>query len=161
MASWVEEVLDPGAVAAAYFGGGVVGGGQFAAGDDEVAAAEVVFGVPVGEVVEDAEELLAGVAVALEVLGQALLRAGGEAIEVGGDEAVLVAVVGVEGRLGGVGLGGDPVDADGVDPLRVEELTGDLQDALGRRGATEAARFGGAHTGDSSRVVRCVQFRSI
>jgi hypothetical protein len=121
-------------VAAAYLGGGVVGGGQFAAGDDEVAAAEVVFGVPVGEVVEDAEELLAGRGVAVQVPGQALLRAGGEAIEVGGDEAVLVAVVGVEGRLGGVGLGGDPVDADGVDPLGVEELTGDLEDALGRGG---------------------------
>jgi hypothetical protein len=104
-----------------------------------VAAAEVVFGVPVGEVVEDAEELLAGVPVALQVLGQPLLRAGGEAIEVSGDEAVLVvAVVGVVGRLRGVGLGGDAVDADGVEPLGVEELAGDLEDPLGRRGATEA-----------------------
>jgi hypothetical protein len=104
----------------------------------EMAAAEVVFGVPVGEVVEDVEELLAGGGVALEVLGQALLRAAGEAVEVGGDQAVLLTVMGVEGRLRGVGLGGDPVDAGGVDSLGVEELTGEVPLVHDREGEVAA-----------------------
>lgn len=48
--------------------------------------------------------------------------------QVGGDQVVLGGVVLVERPLADVGRGGDGVDADGADPLAVEQPVGGRQD---------------------------------
>jgi hypothetical protein len=54
--------------------------------------------------------------------------------QVGRDQRVLGRIVVVQRSLAHPGLGGHGVDADGANPLRVEELVGGSEDALSRGG---------------------------
>src|SRR2546428_5678682 len=90
---------------------------------DVGAAAEAAVGEHALEPVEGAEDLLARRSVG----GRDVLEA---RLEVGGDQRVFRGVVVVEGALADAGLGGDRVNADGADSLRVKELVRGGEDAF-------------------------------
>src|SRR3989454_12343027 len=90
---------------------------------DVGAAAEAAVGEHALEPVEGAEDLLAR----RRVGGRDVLEA---RLQVGGDKRVLRRVVVVEGALADAGLGGDRVNADGADTLRIKELVRGGEDAF-------------------------------
>ena len=59
-----------------------------------------------------------------------------------GDELVLRREAAVQRHLGGVGLGGDRLHADGADALAVKEIRGGVEDALACVGAFGFAGHG-------------------
>src|SRR5712691_2460831 len=102
---------------------GVPGIADLGDGIDVGAAAEAAVGEHALEPVEGAEDLLARRSVG----GRDVLEA---RLQVGCDQRVLRTVVVVEGALADAGLGGDGVNADGADSLRIEELVRGGEDAF-------------------------------
>src|SRR6266513_3524046 len=92
-------------------------------GVDVGAAAEAAVGEHALEPVEGAEDLLAR----RRVGGRDVLEA---RLQVGCDQRVLGRIVVVEGALADARLGGDGVNADSADPLRIEELVRGGEDAF-------------------------------
>jgi len=97
--------------------GRVPGVAELGDGVDVGAAAEAAVGDQALQPVEVAEDLLARRGV-----GRCELLEAGR--QVGGDQRVLGRVVVVQRPLAHPGLGRYGVDADGANPLRVEELVG-------------------------------------
>src|SRR2546425_7674565 len=90
---------------------------------DVGAAAEAAVGEHALEPVEGAQDLLAR----RRVGGRDVLEA---RLQVGADQRVFRRVVVVEGALADAGRGGDGVNADGADPLRIKELVRGGEDAF-------------------------------
>ncbi len=95
-------------------------------------AAEAAVGEDALEPVERAEDLLARRRVGRRDLAEARR-------EIGRDQRVLGRVVVVQRSLADAGLGRHGVDAHGADALRIEQLVGCGEDALGW-GAVEVHR---------------------
>src|SRR5229473_322644 len=102
---------------------GVPGIADLGDGVDIGAAAEAAVGEHALEPVEGAEDLLAR----WRVGGRDVLEA---RLQVGGDQRVLGRIVVVESALADAGLGGDGVNADGADSLRIKELVRGGEDAF-------------------------------
>src|SRR6267143_129002 len=102
---------------------GVPGVADLGDGVDVGAAAEAAVGEHALEPVEGTEDLLARRSVG----GGDVLEA---RLQVGCNQRVLGRIVVVESALADAGLGGDSVNADGTDSLRIEEAVRGGEDAL-------------------------------
>src|SRR5438128_2044994 len=105
--------------------------GEFAGGVDEGAPAEALILVPLGEGVEQIEDLASRVPVVRsKAASQPRARPVHLAGQVRSDEAFLATEVRIESGLRSVGVSGDSIDAHRLDALTVEELACDEQHAL-------------------------------
>jgi hypothetical protein len=140
-----EELSHPLLLAADDLPGRDVVGADLRVGVDERAAA--VVGVPPLERVEDDEGAAPGVGFLGEPREEPVLPAGAPPGEVLRDESVLGAEPVVERLLGGAGLEGDEVDADGTDAARGEQRAGGVEEAVARRGELGLGEDGGGDVG--------------
>jgi len=106
--------------------------GELAAGVLERAAPKILARHPVGEPVEQREELGARVERGVEDLAlDDLLPGGGTALQAGGDQVVFRGEVGVERRLRDSRFVDDALHPHRLDTLLIEESRGGVDEAVG------------------------------
>jgi beta-glucanase (GH16 family) len=141
-----EQVPEPAAVGLGNLVRGAARPG-FGRGPVKGAAAEIGAGEQRGLHVEDAQQALAGIVVRVDGRPQPGCRELHPVFEVGPDQLVLAAEVAVQRGARDIGPFDDPVDADAVHALGVEQLIRGLQQALAGTGTD----LPGAGTGGIAR----------